>query len=86
MIPTPKRKVLTKTTSNTVGDAPTTPASTTPLNDTVQNVTATPTDAKAATSDAAQGAKTSKQAPGELPTSSDEYVLSFFSTNVVNSF
>lgn len=77
MIPTPKRRILTKTTSNTVGDTPAATNTTTPVQDNVQNATAAPTDAKVTPTDATTANKTPKQAPGELPPPSDEYVLPF---------
>lgn len=72
MLPTPKRKVQTKTTSNTVGSNPSDAATPVVASTTASPAAATPTDAASASPAAAL--KTSKQSPGELPTSTDEYV------------
>lgn len=77
MIPTPKRRILTKTTSNTVGDTPAPTDAATPIKDNTQNAAAGPTDAKATPTETTTANKPQKQVPGELPPPSDEYVLPF---------
>lgn len=77
VIPTPKRKVLTKTTSNTVGSASAIPPTTTTNASAASADAKTPTEAATA---AKSETKASKPTPGELPISTDEEAWSQLSS------
>lgn len=75
MIPTPKRKILTKTTINTAGEGTSTPAAAAATTTTTTNAASAATTGAAATSSQTEAPKASKAVSGELPAPTDEYAL-----------
>jgi hypothetical protein len=84
VIPTPKRgKIQTKTTSNTVGQNPSDTQAPKPSDATLKTADASTGAATEASNAGAQATKSAKPTPGELPTSTDEYVLYIASSHAL---
>lgn len=73
MIPTPKRKVLTKTTINTAGDSVSATATAATPSPTPTTQATTQSSSTVAASSAPLSSKTPKPSLGDLPTPTDEY-------------